>query len=207
MVGRRGFLAGAAAGAGIVLAGPAWSALAPTPRQSRGPFYPVHKPVDSDADLVTVAGRNSRAAGVVTHISGRIVDPAGKPVPGALVEIWQCDAYGVYHHPAGGGGRDANFQGYGRTVAGADGGYRFRTIRPVAYPGRAPHIHFAVQASGFSPLTTQMYVAGEAKNERDFLLQSVRDPARRSSLTVPLAPSIEEKAALAGRFDIVIAAG
>jgi protocatechuate 3,4-dioxygenase beta subunit len=184
--------------------------LVPTPRQTAGPFYPQVKPLDSDADLVRVAGQTEPAAGTVTDVLGRVLDPAGKPVADVLVEIWQCDAFGHYHHPLDaarrGGRADPGFQGYGRTVSAADGGYRFRTIRPVAYPGRTPHIHFTVTTPGFS-LTTQMYVAGEALNESDFILSRIRNPAERARVIVPLEPAgAGEATSLLGIFDIVLGA-
>ncbi|MBI3452971.1 MAG: intradiol ring-cleavage dioxygenase [Rhodospirillales bacterium] len=204
---RRGFLAASAGFVTIWAGTPAWAAkLIVTPRQSEGPFYPVQIPLDSDNDLVTVAGRPARAAGEIAHVFGRVIDDAGRPVRGAQVEIWQCDAFGQYHHPRDrGGNADPNFQGYGRMAAAEDGGYRFRTIRPVAYPGRAPHIHFAITGPGIARLTTQMYVAGEPLNDRDFLLNNVRDSAARASLVVALEPApTVEAGARAGTFDIVL---
>ncbi len=183
------------------------AALLPTPRQSLGPFYPRTLPLDRDADLVQVEGRPGRAAGVVTHVFGRVTDVDGRPQPGIRVEIWQCNAFGRYHHPRAPatGPIDENFQSYGATVTDANGAYRFRTIRPVPYPGRAPHIHFAIQGAGFDRLVTQMYVAGEPDNDRDGLLRSVRDPDARARLIVPLAAAPEiETGALAGTFDIVL---
>ena len=200
---RRLLQSGLAAGAAI-LARPAL-ALVPTPRQSTGPFYPERLPLDSDNDLVVVGGSNARPAGVLTHVFGRVLAEDGQPVAGARVEIWQCDAQGRYHHPQAGGGADPNFQGYGQTSTVADGAYRFRTIRPVAYPGRAPHIHFAVSGAGFARLVTQMYVAGEPRNETDWLLKAVRDEDARRSLVVALAPAPEIEAnSLKGQFDIVL---
>ncbi len=186
--------------------------LTPTPRQTAGPFYPLTLPLDSDNDLVRVAGRGGMAKGVVTHVGGRVLDPAGRPIADARVEIWQCDANGHYHHVRDDGGGidrraplDENFQGYGRTVTDGSGAYRFRTIRPVAYPGRTPHIHFAVSGRGVERFTTQMYVAGEPGNARDGILMSVRDAAARARLIVPLNPAREvEENAVAGTFDIVL---
>ena len=201
---RRRVLAGGIALAAIPAQ--AAAALLPTPRQSQGPFYPPSLPLDSDNDLVRVAGRDRPAAGVVTHVFGRLLDQAGRPVTGARVEIWQCDAFGRYHHPRDrGGGADPNFQGFGRMAVDGDGAFRFRTIKPVPYPGRTPHIHFAVAGPGLERLTTQMYIAGEPLNERDGLLNAVRDRAARDRLIVPLraAPEVEE-GALAGRFDIIL---
>jgi protocatechuate 3,4-dioxygenase beta subunit len=124
-----------------------------TPQQSRGPFYPTQLPLDRDNDLVTVAGRAGSARGEVTSVVGRILNERDRPISNARVEIWQCDANGRYHHP---GDRrdvalDSNFQGYGQFITGSDGAYRFRTIKPVPYPGRAPHIHFAISGRDFEP--------------------------------------------------------
>jgi protocatechuate 3,4-dioxygenase beta subunit len=197
---------GLAASASALLPLGVSAALVPTPPQARGPFYPLRLPLDSDADLVTVAGRSQPAAGVVAHVFGRVLDRSGRPLAGTRVEIWQCDAFGRYHHPRDrGGGADPNFQGYGRMAVGEDGAFRFRTIKPVPYPGRAPHIHFAISGRGIDNLTTQMYVAGEALNDRDFLLNRVRDAAARARLIVALEPASDiEPGALAGRFDIVL---
>jgi len=211
-LGRRRFLLGGVASAGLLtLPGGASveaADLVPTPRQSAGPFYPTAFPSDADNDLVVLRGAEAKAEGVVTHVMGRVLGRDGRPIPGATVEIWQCDARGRYLHPGdrGAAPRDGAFQGYGRSVAGADGGYRFRTIRPVAYPGRTPHIHFAVTAPDRRELVTQMYVAGEPLNERDGLYRSIRDARGRAAVTVRLeeAGGIEP-GALAGTFDIVLA--
>jgi protocatechuate 3,4-dioxygenase beta subunit len=180
----------------------------PTPRQTTGPFYPRELPLDRDNDLVKVAGAPAPAKGQIAHVAGRVLDIDGRAVPGARIEIWQCNAFGRYHHPRD--TRDApldpGFQGYGETVSAADGGYRFRTIRPVPYPGRTPHIHFAITAPGDRRLVTQMYVAGEPLNARDMLLNSIGDPAARAAVIVALAPAPDiEAGALAGTFDIVLA--
>lgn len=178
-----------------------------TPGQTEGPFYPVAFPVDMDNDLVRVQGRAAEAMGQVTHIAGRVLDKRGEPVRGAMVEIWQCDANGVYNHPGQRGlqRRDTDFQGYGRTEAAADGRYTFRTIRPVTYPGRTPHIHFKVHAPGAGRLTTQMYVAGERGNATDGPLNGIRNAAQRESVIVSLeAAGTLEPGALRGTFDIVL---
>lgn len=202
---RRSFVAGALSAAALAVprSALAETPLVPTARQTTGPFYPRIKPPESDADLVTVAGRPEPARGTVTLIHGRVVDIRGRVVPDALVEIWQCDALGRYHHPRDGGGLDPNFQGYGRTETDGRGEYAFRTIRPVPYPGRTPHIHFAVSARDHPHLTTQMYVAGEPLNERDFVLNSIPDPRARARVIVALRPNAES-GSLAGTFDIVL---
>jgi len=206
---RRRVLAGSAAALALSLLPrlPAFAALMPTPRQTEGPFYPVELPPEVDNDLVRI-GAGELAQGTITHVTGRVLDTSGRPIAGTTIEIWQCDSNGRYHHPGDRRGPppDDAFQGFGRALADSDGAYAFRTIRPVAYPGRTPHIHFAVMAPGRRRFITQMYVAGEPGNERDRLLNAVQDPEARARLIVPLvaAPQVEA-GALAGRFDIVLA--
>lgn len=182
------------------------AALAPTPAQTTGPFYPLEYPPDHDADLVQVRGQAELARGDVAVIEGNVTDLRGRALDGAMVEIWQCDANGRYHHPGDRrrGEPDPAFQGYGRARTDDAGGYRFRTIRPVAYPGRAPHIHFRVSAEGLAPLTTQMYVLGDPANARDGLLNRLPDEAARRRLQVELVADGGGQA-LRGRFDIVLA--
>ncbi|MGE5271857.1 MAG: intradiol ring-cleavage dioxygenase [Thiohalocapsa sp.] len=201
----------------IALAGTSWllgsqrstaATLPPTPRQTPGPFYPLSFPQDSDNDLIHISGHTGSAEGIATRITGRILDPNGRPIPGARVEIWQCDANGRYHYVRDGGGdrpRDEDFQGYGAATTDAAGDYQFLTIKPVAYPGRTPHIHFAVSGRGFERFITQMYVAGEPRNAADSVLMGVRDPAARNRLIVDLHPvQGSGPATLAGKFDIVL---
>ena len=208
---RRRLLTAGLSAAALGAAGPALAALRPTPQQTRGPFYPLRFPLDSDNDLVRIQGRAARALGEVTHLYGRVLGPDGKPVPGARVEIWQCDSNGVYHHPGDGRPTDGNFQAYGRTLAARDGGYRFRTIKPVPYPGRAPHIHFVVRAPNFRELVTQMYIRGHKLNARDWVFRRAAasggtiDAAFETDLKSGgrLLPPTEDGAQYA-RFDIVL---
>lgn len=146
-----------------------------TPRQPAGPFYPTELPLDDDNDLVQVAGRAARARGVVSDLSGRLLDRNGRPLADTRIEIWQCDANGRYRHPRDPGRQtiDPGFQGFGHTLTDDQGRYRFRTIRPVPYPGRTPHIHVAVRPSGDEPFVTQLYVAGESLNSNDFLFRRI----------------------------------
>ncbi len=148
-----------------------------TPAQTEGPFYPDHLPLDTDNDLIIVNDSITPAVGEVTHLSGRILDGNGNAVRNALVEIWQVDGKAVYLHSADSGHktRDTNFQGFGRFLTGSSGEYYFRTIKPLAYPGRCPHIHFKVKRNNKELLTTQMYVKGDPANERDGILRSIRD--------------------------------
>lgn len=157
-----------------------------TPAQTEGPFYPVEFPKDADHDLLR-NGKLTYPAGQPTWLEGSVKDLQGQPVSGAQVEIWQCDGAGRYHHAGDGGRADTRFQGFGRVTAGADGSYRFRTIRPVAYSGRTPHIHVKVKLGSRELLTTQLYVADDAGNARDFLWRRLSD-ADRAALTVPFAP-------------------
>lgn len=204
-LGRRRLLAGAMALAAAGTWRIAAAAAGATPRQTAGPFYPLDWDGDIDWDLVRVTGEAARAMGQVTHLSGRLTNLAGAPVAGARIEIWQCDANGRYRHP-GDNGRgvspDTGFQGHGRVVTDAAGRYRFRTIRPVAYPGRTPHIHFRAVTPAGRELITQMYVEGEPGNDRDFLFNRLGDP---SALLVRLESANGlEAGALAGEFDMVL---
>jgi protocatechuate 3,4-dioxygenase beta subunit len=204
---RRSFTAGLGA---ALLTPRAFAAdLAATPAQTEGPFYPTAVPTDSDSDLVQVRGQAARALGTVLHLEGRVLDASGKPMTGATVEIWQCDSLGLYDHPRQPGRerRDAAFQGYGKILTDAQSAYRFRTLKPVAYPGRTPHIHLKVVTADGRRLTTQFYLAGDPLNERDFVYrEAARDPRRRDRIDMRLAPANGlEPGAFATAMDIVIA--
>jgi protocatechuate 3,4-dioxygenase beta subunit len=193
-----------AAGAALI-AGPAigQTRLRPTPAETEGPFYPDKMPAETDPDLVRMAGQVRQAGGEILALSGRILGVDGRPISGAMVEIWQVDANARYIHTAdaGRGGRDLAFQGFGRTKAAADGRYAFRTIRPVRYPGRTPHIHYKVYRPDGRVLTTQMVIAGEPGNERDGVFRSVA-PQDRDLVTAKLDRGGE---GWVTRFDIVLA--
>lgn len=181
--------------------------LARTPRQTEGPFYPDKLPLDTDNDLLIVNDSITPAVGEVTHLFGRILSPSGEPIRNAVVEIWQVDNNGAYIH-TGSMNRDkldSNFQGFGRFLTGSSGEYYFRTIKPVLYPGRTRHIHFAVNQGGKRMLTTQLYVEGEPQNERDGILRNIRDPKVRRSIVVPFEPIKDSRIGeLAAHFDIVL---
>ena len=171
-----------------------------TPSQTEGPFYPVTLPADSDFDLLA-QGERRYTQGTPAWLEGTVTDPAGRAVAGAAVEIWQCDQQGHYHHP-GDRGADPAFQGFGRVSVGADGSYRFRTIRPAPYSGRTPHIHVKVRLGARELLTTQVYIEGDPGNARDFLWRKLQ-PADRSALTVAFDAGSD---GVRARFPIVVAA-
>lgn len=172
-----------------------------TPSQTEGPFYPVSLPKDADFDLLRNGSVDYRR-GQPSWVEGVVTDLQGKPVAGAQVEIWQCDEAGHYHHPGDGGKADPAFQGFGRVTVGADGRYRFRTIRPVPYGGRTPHIHVKVKLGARELLTTQLYVEGDRHNERDFIWRRLDEQAR-AMVTVPFVPGAD---GLRASFPIVVAA-
>ena len=173
-----------------------------TPPQSEGPFYPVSLPADNDADLLA-NGALRYAQGQPAWVEGVVTDVDGRPVRGAVVEIWQCDHQGRYHHPGDGDRADRAFQGFGRVAVDAEGRYRFRTLRPVAYGGRAPHIHVKVKLGVHELLTTQLYVQGDAGNARDGLWRNLRSDADRAALTVAFTAGSD---GLKANFPIVVAA-
>jgi len=175
-----------------MLSATAWGRALRTPAMTEGPFYPVELPLDQDNDLTKVVGKTGVASGELLDFSGRVVDEADAPVAGAVVEIWQCNAFGAYHHPSDGGKIDPNFQGFGKTTTDAQGRYRFRTIKPVAYSGRVPHIHFKVKRAGKPELTSQVMIAGEAGNERDFVFRSMRDAEARKRVLMTLTQAPKE---------------
>ena len=217
---RRTLLATSSAMAGVGLAGgmtlalghPA--ALRPTNEQVSGPFYPMRLPTDQDADLTVIAGKHAHALGQVLYLSGRVTDTRGEPVADGQLEIWQANAVGRYSHPADDNTApvDPNFEGYARIRTGPDGSYRFKTVKPGAYPVtpipgwlRPPHIHFDVKGRT-SRLVTQMYFEGEALNEKDIFFQ--RAPSRQGLLAHYGAPSGEQKSnALVAVWNIVLMAG
>ena len=177
-----------------------------TPRQTEGPFYPDHLPLDTDNDLIIVNDGITPAVGEITHLSGRILDGKGDPIRNALVEIWQVDNNGVYLHSKDNHAtRDKNFQGFGRFLTGSTGEYYFRTIKPVLYPGRTRHVHFAIKMKGREKWTTQCYVKGEPENERDGIYKEIKDPKARQAVTVDFTSiSGSRIGELAAKFDIVM---
>lgn len=194
---RRRFMFASAA----TLAAPAWAqaprVLAP---MTDGPFYPPRAWregwADQDADLTRVAqagGRVLVARGEHLGLEALVRDTKGRTLDGAEVEIWQCDVQQVYHHPnetREAGRIDAGFQGFGATRSDSSGLARLRTIKPVPYPGRTPHIHVKLRHASFGELTSQLFLAGDTGNERDFLWRALK-PEDRAALAMQLLPAPE----------------
>lgn len=181
--------------------------LTRTPDQTEGPFYPDKLPLDTDNDLIVINDGLTPAVGEIAYVSGRILDQSGKPIKNAAVEIWQCDNNGAYLHSGttNADKKDKNFQGFGRFTTAASGEYLFRTIKPVPYPGRTPHIHFKVKLKGKDLLNTQCYIKDHPGNARDGIFQSVKDPKARAAITAEFTPIKDSKLGeLAAKFDIVL---
>lgn len=204
---RRRFLQSAAFGAAAFTTHGLFAAeLTRTPRLTEGPFYPDKLPLDTDNDLLIINDGITPAVGEITHLTGKLLSPSGEPIRNALVEIWQCDANGVYLH-SGGGSReemDSNFQGYGRFLTDREGQYYFRTIKPVPYPGRTPHIHFAVSQKNQRLLTTQMLIAGNKQNDGDGVTRQLGEEGRKL-IEVAFNPIPKsDLGELAANFDLVL---
>lgn len=181
--------------------------LTRTPPLTEGPFYPDRLALDTDNDLIVIGKSTTPAVGEITHLTGTIRDAKGEPIKNAVVEIWQVDHEGVYLHSGSANkpNADKNFQGFGRFETASDGVYKFRTIKPVSYPGRAPHIHFKVKKADRELITTQCLVKGDAQNARDGVLNGVRDAKQRESVIVAFDPLKDSKLGeLQAKFDIVL---
>ena len=205
---RRRFLSALALGTAFFATPGAFAReLTRTAAQTEGPFYPDKLPLDTDNDLIVVNNELTPAVGEITYVSGRILDARGAPIRNALVEIWQCDAQGAYLHSKtdNKAKQDKNFQGFGRFITGSTGEYLFRTIKPVPYPGRTPHIHYKVKRGGKELLTTQLYIKGHPGNEKDGIWKGITNEKARASITVNFAPLKGARAGeLAAKFDIVL---
>ena len=152
--------------------------LAPTGEATLGPFFPPPYVDEGANDLTELEGRTAK--GEAIEISGRVTQEDGAPLDNLVIEIWQADSRGIYRHPADPrhAQADPNFLGWGRSATDKDGRYRFRTIKPGAAEGRAPHINFMVMYSGLMRiLKTTLFF--EATN--DPVLNSV-PPSRRKLL-------------------------
>ena len=183
--------------------------LTQTVHQTEGPFYPNKLPLDTDNDLLIINDSITPAVGEITHLTGRILSLSGEPVRNATVEIWQVDHNGVYIHTEAPDSekRDGNFQGFGRFLTSSKGEYYFRTIKPVQYGPRTSHIHLAVKQGSKRMLTTQIYTKGDSRNQRDRILNSIRDARARNMLIAEYKPLAGSKTGeLSVNFDVVIGA-
>jgi protocatechuate 3,4-dioxygenase beta subunit len=206
IVPRRQFLRHAAFTAALFTTPGLFADLLLTPKQTEGPFYPDHLPLDTDNDLLVINDAMTPAVGEVTYVSGRILDVKENPIRNAVVEIWQCDNNGAYLHTKTGNAdkKDKNFQGFGRFVTGSSGEYLFRTIKPVPYPGRTPHIHYKIKRGGKELLTTQLYIKGHPGNPKDGIWKALNEK-EQGLVSKPFESLKRAKAGeLAARFDLVV---
>ncbi len=186
-----------------------------TPEVGMGPFYPMLKPLDKDADLTSVKGQKGVAAGAIIHVAGRVFDRKGKPIRGAKIEIWQANTYGRYSHPSDPNTAqlDPNFQGYAVLKTDDEGRYRFKTIKPGPYPVspteiRPPHIHFDVEGKA-NRIVSQMFFPGEPLNEKDALFLDLQSQSAKSAVTAQTMPPTKEieKDAMLLHWDVVLING
>jgi protocatechuate 3,4-dioxygenase beta subunit len=194
----------ACSGAFFTMPGAFAAALEQTPHVGFGPFYPDHLPLDTDNDLILINDAITPAVGEISYVSGRVLGPEGEPIRNAIVEIWEADTSGIYIHSRSGdkAKQDKNFQGYGRYLTGESGEYLFRTIKPVAYTGRCPHIHYAVKLKGREKWTTELHIKDHPLNANDNVTRGVKNP---EALCVEFKPVPGAKAGeLAAKFDLVM---
>ncbi len=184
--------------------------LLPSPALTEGPFYPDKLPLDQDNDLIIIKDSTTPAVGTITHLTGRVLSASGEPINDATVEIWQCDANAVYLHTRDSGPKaqqqDKHFQGFGRFTTASTGEYRFRTIKPVPYPGRpSPHIHVKIKRGDREVLVTQIFVRGHEGNAKDGVFAGVRDLVDRELVMADFTPVKDSKIGeVQARFDIVL---
>ncbi len=182
---RQIMLAGSLGAAAWLVPGVFAEELTRTPSMTEGPFYPDRLPLDRDNDLVIIGESTTPAVGEITNLSGRVLSRNGSPLNNMVVEIWQVDGNGAYLHSrsANANNRDRNFQGFGRCTTNRRGEYRFRTVKPVPYPGRCPHIHFKVKRGDRTLLTSQLFIHGHAGNRRDGIYRNVGGIFERELVT------------------------
>ncbi len=183
--------------------------LAPTPAEVEGPFYPVIDQADKDADMTRIAGRTGMAKGEAIIVEGTITDLSGNPVADAVIDVWQANAAGRYNHPRdpNTAPKDPDFQGWAVIRSDAKGHYRFRTVKPGAYPAtetwvRPPHIHFKISVKGFRILITQMYFPNELRNEADLLLRN-KSPKEQSAMIATIGGDHEHVTVYAYRIVLI----
>ena len=205
------------AGSSVVLSpksAAAEAALPRTPDQILGPFYPLSQ-LPQISDLTRAPGRLGRAEGQVLNVMGRVLNVAGEPVRNAKVEVWQANAHGRYTHPSDPNPAplDPNFEGSAVLTTDSEGRYRFKTIKPAAYPAgpnrmRPAHIHFQVSGRQ-DKIVTQMYFEGDPYNDADPFLNSVGGAERQGLLVKKLLdPSLDfEPDSKTVIFDMVLYKG
>src|SRR5262245_61275361 len=195
---RRFFKSMAVVSAGFTLPGYLAEALTLTPQVTQGPYYPLPKniPLDKDNDLVQLNDGTTAAAGIVTYLSGRVLDSSGNPIRGALVELWHADNGGNYIYSSSASrnpAADSNFAGFGQFLTGSTGEYMFRTIKAGLYVGRTRHFHFGITIPGqLQRYTSQLFwneVPKDANgnvwsttNANDMVLTGITDAAQRASV-------------------------
>lgn len=201
--------------AGISLLSPGIAkALVSTPEQVEGPFHPIDEQADTDLDLTLIEGHSASAEGETILVRGQVFDAEGLPLKDALVDVWQANYLGRYSHPEDPNTAplDPNFQGWGLMTTDSEGRFRFKTIKPGAYPlsflgeqgWRCRHIHFQVSRPGFGKLTTQMYFHGDPLIEQD--LEIAKAPEELRHLLIAKSVSDETTGLPLYRFDVVLAA-
>ncbi len=193
----------------------------PTHAQGEGPYYP-ERDRNRDNDLTRMQASDPVATGTVIILKGQILDVDCKPIPGALVEIWQAAESGRYNHSGDANVKlklDPKFQYWGRTTVGKNGEYEFTTIIPGHYPldprftgmeptgprqFRPPHIHAKVHARGFLSLTTQLYFDPKSYDDAD-LAKTVSNLNRWENVDPDLTVLFSEVGGIkTGKFDIVL---
>ena len=190
--------------AGFTVPGYLAEALTLTPQVTQGPYYPrgVNIPLDDDNDLAVFDPNVTVADGVLSYISGRVLDSSGTPIKNALVEIWHTDAAGNYIYSASGPrnpSADPKFAGFGQFLTASSGAYLFRTIKAGLYPGRTRHFHFGVTLPGQTTRYTSQTFWNEialdpngnpwpTQNSNDMVLQGISDPQQRASVILNYTP-------------------
>jgi protocatechuate 3,4-dioxygenase beta subunit len=197
---RRFFKSMAIASAGFTLPGYLAEALTLTPQVTQGPYYPLanNVPLDKDNDLVQLNDNTSIASGIVTWLSGRVLDASGSPIRSALIELWHADRQGAYIYSASASrnsAADTNFAGFGQFLTGSTGEYKFRTVKAGLYNGRTRHYHIAVTVPGeLTRYCSQLFwnetaydLNGNAwatQNSNDMVFTGITDAAQRSSVNL-----------------------
>lgn len=206
-ISRRALLGAAVAAAPLS----ARAALAPTPQETIGPYYPTVLKGDLDADLSLVKGHANHALGRIIEIKGRVLQPNGQPVARARMLIWQANAAGRYFHPddANPAPLDHDFQGVASFTTDATGAFRLKTVKPGAYPGpgnrlRAPHVHWQVTGVN-NRLEVQMFFPGEPLNEQDILYGTMAGRFRDTAGVICHKGESPEPGVAGYGWDIVLA--